>query len=192
MFSFSSGKRDISSSDWIPHKLKVATFLQYNAVAIVLARRRIVHIITKEDTKKMEVSAQVCTCSTKHYLKRILECYRKAVGTLSYSNSIIDIYEDHLGDVCSVSEERNDNDLSDKAVLCAVLVMSINREASRKLANDVLKFLHSTRISASVYWIHVPTMEKFKAAVHKRTTDRFLGLKLSPIAILRTGNTAQE
>lgn len=46
---------------------------------------------------------------------------------------MIGVFEDHLDDIFPVAEERNDNDKSDKVVLCAKLVMRISREVSRKL-----------------------------------------------------------
>lgn len=105
------------------------------------------------------------------------------------STSIIDDSKDHLNDICPVVEERNDSNKSDKVVRCGELVMCISRKASRKLANDVFKFLHSTHFSACDYRGLLPKMEKFEDSAHKRTTDRFFGLILAPVA---SGNNISQ
>lgn len=57
---------------------------------------------------------------------------------------------------------------------------------SRKLANNGLRFFHSTNLSASNY------QKQNEEVVYKRAADRLSGLRSASISILQTGNTSQE
>lgn len=105
-------------------------------------------------------------------------------------DSIFCVSTAHLYDMCPELEERNDNNEPDKVELCAERVMSVRCENSRKLDNDVLEFLHGTRLSASDYLEELSAMKKGKEVVHKRIDDRLSGLNMAPIAILRKGDTS--
>lgn len=77
-------------------------------------------------------------------------------------------------------------------MLCAELVMNTSREASRKCANNVFKFLYSTRLSASDYREQLTTKKNSRNSITKISSNQIFASYLAPVAVLQRDNRLKD
>lgn len=95
-------------------------------------------------------------------------------------------------DMCDSLNVGNEVDKSEDVRVCTNLIIRISREASKRLATDILNFLHQTCLINSDYQTHLKSLHKCKTVADESMNARLSDLKMKPVTIHETGNSLRE
>lgn len=81
------------------------------------------------------------------------------------NSSPVQIFEQNLEVLCQAGHENRVDDKFENVVSCAEVISRISPEGSKKLENDVMRYLQSTRLGNDDYFQHLSSLRSCKEVI---------------------------